>query len=589
MLVRSLLTFCLLSLLFLANIVVAGTSVNSNAVVKYKQLIDVVHLNDSANSQFVNILFNELDSDNYNGIRAPMYGLIAKLETNNGNVDKAKIALERAISALNKTASHSYQIDALNHISWVYINRGDYASAIYYLQRMADYAYEHKHMRGQAIALNRLGQCYIELGLSSLAFPPLETALNISKQYEFENTELLALLYLANAALTSDKMTPQEILAIVDQATLITKRMNYGEGYIDRLRGLTYQKVPQHDIAQQWLQKSLAFATSEHDVRLLRLINYDLAQFYFIQHQEELALSHAQSSLMYAKRLNHQAGIAKLHYLLSQIYHRQQDSSQAYANLSAYTDFLRSDSNRNAISLLTLMDKRINSLRQQNKMVELENNLLSTDLAAQKAYNERHTTVIWLMAALFVFISLSVSLFIRHRMMSMKVAISMKDALTGAYARSYLKHFLPLVKNTLAKERDFNSSFGIMLIDCDDFKLINDQFGHGGGDAALKAIVTTINKEIRNQDTLFRWGGDEFVLMCQSVSKTQLKEISSRINKAVSNLAVNYGNSEIRPTISIGYALHSHDESFNLDELLKIADDYLYQSKRAGKNAAFGI
>ncbi|MGB0899778.1 MAG: GGDEF domain-containing protein, partial [Psychrobium sp.] len=200
-----------------------------------------------------------------------------------------------------------------------------------------------------------------------------------------------------------------------------------------------------------------------------------------------------------------------------------------------------------------------------------------------------HNTVMLLAAVLFIFIGISVSLFIRHRLMAMKVAISMKDALTGAYARSYLKHFLPLVKQSLIKDTNLETSFGLMLIDCDDFKKINDKFGHGGGDVALKKIVETIKAEISDQDTLFRWGGDEFVLMCQSVSKAQLNDISSRINKAVCNLNIIYGEAAIHPTISIGYALHARNNPLNLDELLKVADDYLYQSKRAGKNSVFGI
>ena len=566
-----------------------STVVSPRAVQAYKQLIDVVHLNSKENTKYIADTLEVIDKNSFDGIRAPIFGIIAKLETNNGNITLANDYIEKAIAALNKTANHSYQIDALNHISWVYINRGDYATAIYYVQQMADYAFEHQHIRGQAIALNRLGQCYIELGLSGLSFVPLENALAISRQHQFDNTELLALLYLANAGLKSNKLSAQEIIELVEDASIVAKKMNYAQGYINRLQGLAHQMIPQYDISEHWFKQSLAIATSEHDVRLLRLINFDLAKLNYIQHNDALALSYAQTSMMYANRLEHLSGKADLHYLLSQINQRQGNTQMALEHLNTYTDFLRSDNNKNAISLLTIMDKRINGLRQKNKMIALENSVLSSDLAAQKAYNERHTTVMWLAAILFIFIGISVSLFIRHRLMAMKVAISMKDALTGAYARSYLKHFLPLVRQKLAKEKSLDSSFGILLIDCDDFKQINDEFGHGGGDVALKKIVETINTEIRAQDTLFRWGGDEFVLMCQSVSKEQLNDISSRINKAVCSLNITYGEGAIHPTISIGYALHARNNPLNLDELLKVADDYLYQSKRAGKNSVFGV
>lgn len=568
---------------------VQSTVVSPRAIQAYNQLIDVVHLNNNANNKYIADTLQVIDKHSFDGIRAPIYGIIAKLETNKGNLIQANIYLEKAISALSKTANHSYKIDSYNHISWVYFNRGDYASAIYYVQKMADYAFEHQHQRGQAIALNRLGQSYIELGLSGLAFSPLESALDISRENQFKNTELLALLYLANAGLKSHKLSAKEILELVEQGSSVAKAMDYAQGYIDRLRGLAHQIIPQYDISEQWLKKSLAIATLEHDVRLLRMINYDLAKLNYIQHNDALALNYAQTSMMYAKRLDHHSGQADLNYLLSNIYLRQDNTHAALEHLSAYTNFLHSDNNKNAISLLTIMDKRINGLRQKNKMIALENSVLSSDLAAEKAYAERHNTVMLLAAVLFIFIGISVSLFIRHRLMAMKVAISMKDALTGAYARSYLKHFLPLVKQSLIKDTNLETSFGLMLIDCDDFKKINDKFGHGGGDVALKKIVETIKAEISDQDTLFRWGGDEFVLMCQSVSKAQLNDISSRINKAVCNLNIIYGEAAIHPTISIGYALHARNNPLNLDELLKVADDYLYQSKRAGKNSVFGI
>lgn len=164
----------------------------------------------------------------------------------------------------------------------------------------------------------------------------------------------------------------------------------------------------------------------------------------------------------------------------------------------------------------------------------------------------------------------------------------MKDSLTGAYGRSYLQHYLPGAMARYLRATNEKESFGVIAIDCDDFKLINEKHGHAGGDIALKAIVDTLMVQIRSNDHLFRWGGDEFILMCEQVSESQLNEISQRLTSSVNKLSIEYDQLIMTPTISVGYALHEKEGEFDLGRLLKRADKYLYQTKRSGKNSFVG-
>lgn len=134
------------------------------------------------------------------------------------------------------------------------------------------------------------------------------------------------------------------------------------------------------------------------------------------------------------------------------------------------------------------------------------------------------------------------------------------DTLTGAYNRRILKHI-----------RSFNV---IAICDVDNFKTINDTYGHNVGDEVLKGVSNILSSNIRINDYLCRFGGDEFLLI---FSEGTEEIISKRMNKIKEELEANN-----LPTISVG--LSSYEEGKSLDDVIKEADTALYNSKNLGKN-----
>ncbi|MCS7307846.1 MAG: sensor domain-containing diguanylate cyclase [Aquificaceae bacterium] len=150
------------------------------------------------------------------------------------------------------------------------------------------------------------------------------------------------------------------------------------------------------------------------------------------------------------------------------------------------------------------------------------------------------------------------------------------DSLTGLYNRSYAMEEL-----RKAKERSdrYGEEFSVVLIDADNFKKINDTYGHDVGDKVLIAIVNTIKNNIRAVDIPVRWGGEELLVI---MPHTQLKDAVSaaeRIRSQVETLRV--GDVE-NVTVSAGVATHRRGESIN--KIIKRADEALYTAKRTGKN-----
>ncbi|MFB3917930.1 MAG: diguanylate cyclase domain-containing protein [Terriglobales bacterium] len=124
--------------------------------------------------------------------------------------------------------------------------------------------------------------------------------------------------------------------------------------------------------------------------------------------------------------------------------------------------------------------------------------------------------------------------------------------------------------------------FGILMIDLDKFKEVNDGYGHHAGDAALQAAARTISSCLRSSDVVGRWGGDEFLAILPGVSGEQLHHLGERCRVMVRESEVLTGNHKIAITMSVGATLAEPGDS--VESLIKRSDEVLYRSKEKGGN-----
>ena len=318
------------------------------------------------------------------------------------------------------------------------------------------------------------------------------------------------------------------------------------------------------------------------------MVSKNLSELYLASDKPLLALDYAMAALEYNNQMGHTNARAAIHYLLSDIYQQLNDDTNSLKYLRAYTEYQHSQNDEDTISLITTMDKRLDDIKRLQKMADLDNALLTNKVMAQENENKQQFFIFIIIALLLIFCSFIVVLVIHHRMLKAQLVLSMKDELTGIYCRNYLKDYLPAVQSRFERETDENLSLGVLILDCDDFKFINDTFGHAGGDKALKAIVDSINAQIREQDLLLRWGGDEFVVIFESVSQEQMREFAKRIISSIDDMLIQYDDTTLLVTVSAGYALHDKAENFDFDGLIKMADELLLATKKTGKNNYLG-
>ncbi|TVQ68430.1 MAG: GGDEF domain-containing protein [Oceanospirillales bacterium] len=154
------------------------------------------------------------------------------------------------------------------------------------------------------------------------------------------------------------------------------------------------------------------------------------------------------------------------------------------------------------------------------------------------------------------------------------------DPLTGLNnRRAFSERAEPFWQNALRHQRPIS----VAILDLDEFKLINDQFGHKVGDQALESTAEALTASIRAGDVLARWGGEEFIILMPETSLDEASKVSERLRLCIHQIHIREKGADIRLSASIGVATRlAHME--NLEQLIYKADQCLFQAKAGGRN-----
>lgn len=154
------------------------------------------------------------------------------------------------------------------------------------------------------------------------------------------------------------------------------------------------------------------------------------------------------------------------------------------------------------------------------------------------------------------------------------------DALTGLYNRYTLGEFAHL---EAARCERYRSPMSVVMFDIDHFKRINDQYGHGVGDAVLETIGDIVRSCLRDGDTAFRIGGEEFLVLLPSTPAGEARHVAERLRRVIADSFTNAAPEPLAVTASFGVAqLRAGLEDW--EETMRRADDALYEAKRRGRN-----
>jgi len=163
--------------------------------------------------------------------------------------------------------------------------------------------------------------------------------------------------------------------------------------------------------------------------------------------------------------------------------------------------------------------------------------------------------------------------------------ISVTDALTGAYNRRYFNQLL--MHEKLLADR-YGAVFSLIMFDIDYFKKVNDTQGHDAGDAVLRQLIENVRPLLRDCDFLFRYGGEEFVILLPHTGQNGASILAERLREKIDGHHFKHGNLTLKDiTISLGVAAWIESRSDDAEQLLQRADQALYAAKNGGRNQVF--
>ncbi|MBY6186474.1 sensor domain-containing diguanylate cyclase [Marinobacter hydrocarbonoclasticus] len=156
------------------------------------------------------------------------------------------------------------------------------------------------------------------------------------------------------------------------------------------------------------------------------------------------------------------------------------------------------------------------------------------------------------------------------------VRLASTDPLTGLANR---RHFQEHCREALARSQRNGTPLSLLYLDLDDFKNVNDRYGHEAGDAVLARVAQRLQQCLRNGDLLARLGGDEFVVVLERAEMEQAQALAHRIHQSMSKPVVLPKGERVRQKVSIGLASHPQDGS-DAEALIHAADQQMYQAKQ---------
>ena len=202
--------------------------------------------------------------------------------------------------------------------------------------------------------------------------------------------------------------------------------------------------------------------------------------------------------------------------------------------------------------------------------------LLLAGTAIIYVYHDTGTTVRYFLSLLPCLVVANIILDMLDSLHERLLALSLTDALTGAFNR---RHMDASFDDVIERHRRTSAPASVLLLDIDHFKRVNDSFGHEAGDRVLRAIATLVQKRRRKLDLLFRMGGEEFVLLLPDTRSTEALAVAEQLRAAIARARILDGETV---TVSIGVSeLHAGDTA---GAWMQRADAALYRAKAAGRN-----
>ena len=254
---------------------------------------------------------------------------------------------------------------------------------------------------------------------------------------------------------------------------------------------------------------------------------------------------------------------------------------------SLYIEFFKNDKSMEALEIINIWMSQygfgdvngLEAIEDINEQAQIIFPLFEFDFKTEADYTE------FLETAKAKLSDLSVEII--NDMIEQKHTVEALKKETGQDSMTHLYNheiFREILKHEIRRAERYNIELSAVMCDIDDFKVINDTFGHLAGDRVIKTVANCLKEQLRESDLIARYGGEEFSFILPNTSIERAFEIAERLRKRIAALKLRYEKQLITLTMSFGISSFQRGERVLVDELIQRADNALYKAKSAGKN-----
>ena len=444
-------------------------------------------------------------------------------------------------------------ISSLNNIGNVLKNIDEFDQALEYYQKALNISYEISNNKSIAVALNNIGNIYLS-----------------QENYEYA-------------------------LSFHNRSLVIKKELkdNFGIATSYNNIGISYQGLGSTAKALENYNISLAMMKKLKDGNGIASSYFHIGITYFEKKNETKASDNLEKALAYAQNYDNKQIMSSCYKILAEIYSKQKDYLKAYTAITLYTqmkDELVSAQTQKTVAELQI---RYETEKKEKEIELLKTNASITDY--QSKVDEMF--IVFLVIILIVVAVMGFFFYFQFRQKAnsnktieeqnaklLEAYIKMEelaktDALTGLSNRHDM--YQKIKHETDRFERN-EKPFTILMGDIDNFKKINDTYGHDAGDHVLTSVAALMTTTMRKQDIASRWGGEEFLILLPETDLEGGKKIAEILRETIKKELIQYKNHNLNVTITIGLSVYNRVRDVN--ESIKEADKAMYVGKIRTKN-----
>ncbi len=352
--------------------------------------------------------------------------------------------------------------------------------------------------------------------------------------------------------------------------------------YCDALESLAIaqQQLGQTALANDYFEQGIACYHDNNWQPGTASIKVNYAAYLLAQGQRTKAGAMLAEAVPILNQANIIKPLAAAYSLLAEIAEKEDRLSQALAHYRRHMQLERQllDNKRQRELIFNQVKFEVERNKQEEQRLQRENQLMAQQAEDENRRHQLMSGALIISAALSALLLLTLHRL--HRQRGQLRYLAESDSLTGCYSRHHAMQLAEKLHASCARRK---TSMAVLMVDLDHFKTINDRFGHPAGDAVLHAAGRALAQQLRQQDVIGRYGGEEFLILLPDSDRHSAETVVNRCRLALDRLVINSPQRLPAITASIGVAL-SADCKSSLSELINCADEALYLAKDSGRD-----